>query len=590
MPYSAEGTSRRKLAAVLAADVVGYARLMEAHEVDTHNRLMNLRFTKMEPAIAAHDGKVVKNTGDGFIALFDSAHEAAVCAIEMQRTVQDLEEDLPPDRRIAFRMAINLADVIVEEHDIYGDGVNVAARLQTYAEPGGIIVAGAVADQMGSALGVTTIDLGDVRMHNFARPTRLISLRLTNSPVAPIGEAPRGNENRPSIAVLPFRKSIPAPKDGYFADGVVDNVIEGLGSLKELFVISRGSTLAYGGPSIDVRAVGLDLGVRYVLYGSIQRAGGRLRISTELSDAETGEVIRSDHHDGTIGELFELQDRIAIEVAKTIAPNVRERELARAKRKHPQNMTAYDLVLQAYEPLARLDEASFARARGLLQHAMTVDPTYAPAFSHAAWWHSYRIGQGWSKDIAIDASEAARLSAIAIELNRSDSLALAVYGHHRSYLLKDFNAALQCFDDAIEACPNSAIAWTLKGATCCFIGDGRSAVPCAETGLRLSPRDNHVFFAEHILAQSHYVNNNFDEAVRWARRSHEHNGYLTSNLRTLAASLVATGCIDEAREVTRRHQNIVPNFHLLEWAARTPMIEKIKHHRVERLRLAGLPD
>jgi tetratricopeptide (TPR) repeat protein len=221
---------------------------------------------------------------------------------------------------------------------------------------------------------------------------------------------------------------------------------------------------------------------------------------------------------------------------------------------------------------------------------MTVDPTYAPAFSHAAWWHSYRIGQGWSKDIAMDASEAERLSATAIELNRNDSLALAVYGHHKSYLLKDFDAALQYFHDAIDACPNSAVAWTLKGATCCFIGDGRRAVLCAETGLRLSPRDNHVFFAEHILAQSYYVNNNFDEAVRWARRAHEHNSYLTSNLRTLAASLVATGCIDEARAVGRHHQKVAPTFHLLEWVARTPMIETIKHRRLERLRLAGLPD
>ena len=241
-----------------------------------------------------------------------------------------------------------------------------------------------------------SVDLGQIYMRNRHEPVRVLSLRLAEAAAFGIGEVQPGTDSRPSIAVLPFRK-IAAGDDAYFADGIVDNIVQSLAALRELFVIARGSTLGFGGGPIDAHAVGTALGVRYLLYGSVQRSGDQLRIGTELNDVETGEVLRADHYDGNLSDLFLLQDRIAEQTVKMIAPRVRQRELKRALKKHAQNMTAYDLVLQALEPMHRLDYASFSRARGLLQRAMVVDPSYAPAFALAARWHSIRVGQGWSQ-------------------------------------------------------------------------------------------------------------------------------------------------------------------------------------------------
>ena len=578
----------QRLACILAADVVGYTRLMERDERDTHSRLMELRFSIMQPLVGERQGRIVKNTGDGFMAMFECPRAAMESAIAMQRAVTEREADLPPDRRIAFRMGLNIADVIVEDHDIYGDGVNIAARLQGYAEPGGIVISGAVRDEVGGTLGLDAVDLGLLQLRNLSNPVQVISLRLPGAPTASVGEMAGGYEGRAWIAVLPFR-NLDGPEDAYFAHGIVDHIIYALAALKELFVISRGSTVHFQDQAIDARAIGEALGVRYVLHGSALRLVNRLRISTELSDATTGEIIRADQYDGELGDLFDLQDRIAQEVVKTIAPNVRERELKKSLRKHPQNMTAYDLVLQAMEPLYQLDYATFSRARGLLQRAMALDPSYAPAFSYAAYWHIFRVGQEWTPDLAADIAEASRLAATAIASDADDAMALAIYGYVQSFLKKDYDEAIEFIDRSIAASPNCAIAWTFKGATLCFIGDGPHAVRCAETGLSLSPLDKHVFFAEHILAQAHYVNGNFDKAIAWARRSDQRNARLTSNLRALISSLVATNRLDQAREVAARHGGIAPTFSVSAWAARTPLQGEIRKRWIESLLAAGMP-
>jgi len=577
-----------RLASVLAADVVGYTRLMELDERGTHLRLMNLRFSIMQPIMEERQGRIVKNTGDGFMAMFESARAAMESAIAMQHAATEREADQPPDRRIAFRIGLNIADVIVEDHDIYGDGVNIAARLQGYAEPGGIVISGAVRDAVGGTLGLDAVDLGLLQLRNLSHPVRVISLRLPGAPTAAAGEMTAGYEGRASIAVLPFR-NLAGPDEAYFAHGMVDHIIYALAALKELFVISRGSTVNFQDQTIDARAIGERLGVRYVLYGSVLRSGKRLRISAELSDATTGEVIRADQYDGDLGDLFDLQDRIAQEVVKAIAPNVRDRELRKSLRKHPQNMTAYDLVLQAMDLLYHLDYATFSRARGLLQRAIALDPSYAPAFSLAAYWQMFRVAQEWTPDLAADIAEASRLATAAIANDVNDAMALAIYGYVQSFLKKDYEGAIEFIDRSIATSPNWTIAWIFKGATLCFVGDGPSAVRCAETGLRLSPLDKHVSIAEHILAQAHYINGNFDKAIAWARRSDQHNGRLTSNLRTLISSLVATDRLDEAREVAARHARIAPTFNVSAWAARTPLQGEIRKRWVERLLAAGMP-
>jgi adenylate cyclase len=584
------GSGQRKLMAVLAADVVGYARLMEAQEEYTHTWLMRLRSEALDPGIAAHHGLVIKNTGDGFLAVFRSAFDATQCALSLQRAVAAQTAEQPPAQRISFRMAVNVADVIIEKDDIFGDGVNIAARLQTYAEPGGIVVSGAVAEQIGSGLGVGAIDLGDLHLRNLARPIRVFALRVQAAPARLIGDALVGAEPRPSIAVLPFRQHQVDPEEGYFADGIVDDIIHALAALKELFVISRGSTLGYGGATIDVRAIGHQLGVRYVLYGNVRRSGGRLRIGTELSDAETGAVIRSDQYDGSLADLFELQDRISVNVVKTIAPQVHEREMIRAMRKHPQNMTAYDLVLQALDLLYRMDYESFSRARGLLQQAMAHDPNYTPAYSYTAYWYVFRVGEMGSPDPDADAAAAVRHAAAAIERGGNDALSLAIYGHVLSFLVKDYERAAGFLDRARAAGPSSAMAWTMSSATSGYRGDGATAVQQAELGVRLSPLDARIFWHEGILAQAHYVNGDYEKSLEWARSALERNSSIRFNIRTLITSLMALGRVDEAAREVQHLLRVQPEFCLTVYAKRCPFQGAILESWIARLRAAGLPD
>jgi adenylate cyclase len=581
----------RRLAAILAADVVGYGRLMEADEEDTHERLMQIRLDLLEPRVIEHSGRIIKNTGDGFIAMFDGAVEATHCAIGLQQELLALGAAELPDRRITFRIGINLCDVIVDAGDVFGEGVNVAARLQSYAEPGDIIISARVAEKVATELEKFQMqDLGDLHLRHISQPVRAFNLRIGSAVSRAPAVLAHVPDSRPSIAVLPFRQSPSDPDDAYFADGIIEDIIHGLSGLKELFVISRSSTLGYAGAEIEPNAVACELGVRYLLYGSVRRADRRLRITTELSDAETGTVIRSDQYDGVLADLFALQSEIASQVVVTIAPHVREWELRRAMRKHPDNLTSYDLVLQALDLLYRLDYGSFSRARGLLQQAIIYDPGYAPAYTYTAYWLLYRVGQEWSPDPGADAAEALRAAAAAIERDRNDALALAINGHVHSFLLKDYATATSLFDRALAAGPSCALAWTMSSCNCGYLGDCETAVRRAEQGLRLSPLDAHVFYHEHILAQAHYLCGNYEDAAAWAEKSAGHNGAFTSNLRTLTACLVALGRVGEARRVAQRLLQVQPKFGLAAFTARTPLRGAARDDFVGRLRAAGLPD
>jgi adenylate cyclase len=581
---------QRRLAAILAADVVGYTRLMETHEVDTHIRLMQLRSEVLGPGVAAQRGRIVKNTGDGFLATFDTARDATRCALSLQEAVAARTAGLPADQRISFRMGLNAADIIMEGDDVFGDGVNIAARLQTYARSGGVVVSSAVAEQLGNDFNVNVIDLGDLRLRNIGRPVRVYALHPPMQPSKLVGEAAAGSEPRPSIAVLPFRMNLVDPDQGYFVDGIVYDIIRGLAALKELFVVSRGSTLGYGGRNIDVREIGRQLGVRYILYGSVQKTSTTLRIGTELSDAESGEVIRSDQYEGDLGDLFALQDRIAISVVRTIAPQVRERELMRALRTHPQNLTAYDLVLQAIELLYRMDYDSFSRARGLLEQAISHDPNYALAYSCVALWYVFRIGEIGSPDPDGDAIAGARYAAQAVERGADDAFALAVYAHAQSFLLHDLDEGRVVSERAMAAGPSSAMAWTMASATSGFLGDGPAAVRQGEQGVRLSPLDARSFWHEGLLAQAHYVNDDHEQALEWARSALNRNGLIRFNHRLLIVTLDALGRRQEAAEAARRLLQIQPDFHVSSYARRCPFRAAALETWLGHLRSAGLPD
>ncbi|KMO31744.1 hypothetical protein VQ02_25490 [Methylobacterium variabile] len=578
----------RHLAAILVADVVGYTRLSEMAEEETHCRLKALRAGVIDPLVRESGGRIVKNTGDGFIATFPDAAAATDCALALQREIDRAAAGDPEDARLAFRMGVNLAEVIVEDGDVFGDGVNVAARLQAYAEAGDVIVSEAVFSRASEAARARATDLGALALRNHARPVRVFALRSGSGSAWRVGECAPGAEARASIAVLPFRSS--APGRLTLADGFTDWIVRALSSLRDLFVISRGSTLAYRRRHADPAAIGRRLGVRYVMDGAVQQHGGTLRVCTELIECGTGAVVSADHYEGLIDQVFALQDAIALKLIRTIAPHVRERELQRALRKHPSSLTSYDLLLQALDQLYKMDPDSFARAGGLLQQAIALDPSYPPPFAYAAWWHVFRVGEMGSPDPDGDGRAAADRSRAAIERDGNDPLALAIYGHVQAYLLRDAGTARRFLDRAIEAGPSLAIAWTMSSAAHGFAGDGRLAVQHGEVGQRLAPSDPYTFWHEGLLAQAHYVAGAYDEAVAWGLSAVARNRSIRFTRRTLAASLAAAGRGAEAAEVAAELMRLQPGFRLGTYARRCPFAGPVLTAWIGHLRAAGLPD
>lgn len=580
------GRVRRSMA-VFFADVAGYTRLTELAEEATHARLMQLRSEVLIPSIQDRGGRVVKSDGDGFLAAFDDEHSAVRCAISLQKEVTRREAATPEDRRIAFRIGLNCGEVIVEPEDLYGESVNIAARLQAYADPGGIVMPSVVAGRMRSEIEVPVLDLGDLFLRNIRKPVRAIGLRIGD--IAPVRLA-ASEDKWPSLAVLPFRSVPDESADSYFAEGIVEDIVRGLGGLRELFVISRASTLQYRGVSVDLRRIGAELGARYILQGSVRQGQGRLRITTELSDAESGTVLHADRYDGDTADLFALQDRIAGEVVTTIAPHIRQWELRRALRKPPDSWGAYDLLLQALNLMYRLDYESFSRGRSLLQLAIENDLNYAAPYAYAAQWHIFRISQGWAEDPDTDAKEAARLAALAIERDQHDAIGLAVHGHALSWFFKQYDGALVFLDRAVDAGPSCAMAWTMNSLTHSYIGDGPTAVAHAGRALQLSPHDPHAFYYYTCLAFAHYADGTYEEAAINGYRALAGCPRFCAGMRVLIASLVALGRVDEASEVGRKLMEVQPTFRLNAYRRVCPfkgadMIGLM----INRLAKAGLP-
>jgi TolB-like protein len=564
---------------------------MERAEEQTHTRLMQINQRIVLAMLAQHEGTLVKHTGDGFLATFRSAISAAHCALAIQEQTSAANRDRPTGEAILFRIGLNLADIIIEEHDVFGDGVNVAARLQQYAEPGGIVVSGIVAEAIAGEVPATVVSVGDFYPKNLSRPIQAFVMHRRGMPPAPTTASPHGRE-RPSIAVLPFSVACNDNDNdsAYLAGGVIEGIIHTLSGLDELLVISQGSTVAYAGQRPDVRVVGRELGVRYVLSGSVRRSGNRLRIQTELSETEAGTVARTDRYDGEFADLFEIQDQISAQAVVSIAPHIREWELQRARRKPAESLTAYDLLLRGNDLMLRLQESDFNRARGLLQQAIAEDPGYAPAWAYAAYWHILRIGQGWSSDIGADHAAAVRSSDAALERDEGLALALAIRGHMKSFLDHDFMGASALLDRAIASGPNLPLAWSFASATSGYMGDGPAAVLRAERALRLSPRDPFAFRHESMLAQAHYINGNHEQAVEWGERATRSNARFSSNLRVLIAALVALGQSERAAEHAKALVAAEPGFRILSWAQRTPFRGALLDGVVARLREAGLPD
>ena len=406
-----------------------------------------------------------------------------------------------------------------------------------------------------------------------------------------VGTTLAADRGRPSLAVLPFRTPAPDAIPRYIADGLVEDVISALAGLSELTVISRGSTFRFRDTELGLPEIGRDLGVRYVVSGSLRRAGDRIRVLGELAEASTGAVLSSRAFEGTADMMFDTQDRMVGEIVRTLAPKVRSEELRRIRIKAPENLVAYDCVLQARELIYRLDRQGFEQARAMLDRAIGLDPSYAAAYALMAEYYSLRVGQNWSVDRTADAEAAERFAQQAIERDPSNVRAMARYAHGRAFLNRDHQAAVALFELALDGSPNNADVWMWSSCTYAYLGDGAEAIRRGELGLRLSPRDWFGFQFHSTLCLAHYVNGSFAEAVRSGMASIAENPRYVSNLRYTAAALVAAGEVERGRALGRELMALEPELRVGAYLARHPFSEPALRHVYGRhLVQAGLPE
>src|SRR4029453_564537 len=411
----------RRLAAILAADVAGYSRLMGADEEGTHAALKVYRREIIDPKITEHRGRIVRIIGDGLLVEFASVIAAVRWAAEVQRAMGERNAAPPPDKRIEFRMGINAGDIIIEGTDIWGDGVNVAARLEALAEPGGICVSGRVQEHIHGSLEIAFEDIGEQQLKNIVRPVRVYRVRLKGATKA----APAQPPHKPSIAVLPFNNMSGDPEQEYFADGMVEEITTALSRTRWLFVIARNSSFTYKGRAVDVKQVGRELGVRYVLEGGVRKAADRVRITAQLIDASTGAHLWADRFDGSLAGIFELQDQGTASVGAAIAPRLEQAEVERAKHKPTESLDAYDYFLRGIASLHSCTKESNDEALRLFTKAIALDPDFASAHGMAAYCYAWRKSNGWMVDPEGETVEAVRLARRAAELGWDDAVALA---------------------------------------------------------------------------------------------------------------------------------------------------------------------
>ena len=564
---------------------------MSSDESRTHIRWMKILDEVIRPRTTQYGGRIVKFAGDGLLSEFSSALDAVEWAQDIQATVPSVQtENDESSPSISLRIAINLGDIIATEVDIYGDGVNVAARLQEYAEPGGVLISESVYDVVRGTVGKLARDVGYLQLKNLDKSVRVYALTVDAPKIVVPSRLHR--ETLPSIAVLPLQNLGGDPADDYFADGIVEDIVLSLAGLRELFVISRASTIRYRGSAPDPREIGRVLGARYIAYGSVRRSDRSVRVSIETCDSQTRQTVWGDTVEVPLGELFDLQDNIVQKIVAGIAPNVRKTELRNALRKRPDSFTAYDYALKAMQIINSLDQRTFLRARDFLDKAITEDPHFAMPVAWAARWHSLYVGQGWSANPSADSVKAIELAARAIELDGENALALATFGHLKSFLFHEYDGALIYLDRALAACPNHSLAWILSSATLSYIGEAQQAISRAEHALRLSPFDQSLFTYYMFLNLAFYAKGEYEESVKWGQMSLSENGLYTANHRILMAGLAGLGRLDEASEIAATMLQIEPEFGLKTYErTRQPFRnQQIKERYMKHLRMAGLPE
>jgi adenylate cyclase len=583
----------RRLAAILAADVAGYSRLMGADEEGTLARLKAVRKALVDPTIAKHRGRIVKTTGDGMLVEFASAVDAVRGAVEVQRAMAKQNANVPQDQKIEFRIGIHVGDIIIDDNDIFGDGVNIAARLEGIAEPGCICISNDAQRQIRGKIDLPFEDMGPQSLKNIAEPMQAWRIRLTGQ-IPPAGQSgSTANEpqalplpDKPSIAVLPFQNMSGDPEQEYFADGIVEEIITALSRFKWLFVIARNSSFTFKGRAVDVKQVGRELGVRYVLEGSVRKASGKVRITGQLIDAVTRAHLWADRFDGDLNDIFTLQDEVTVAVVSAIEPKLWRTEIGIATRRRPENLSAYDLFLRAMQPYAVGTREGFAEALRLAYRALELDPQNGFVAALAGSCHMFNISLGYALDPQSESKEAIRLLRLSQSVNENDPDTLALVGSMTAFLSHDYESAIELVDRAVELNPNSARAWHSRGWTYKIAGRPEEAIRSFERAVRLSPLDPMIFHTFLGIGVASIELRRFDEAVAAAKKALRQNQSFSASYRCLASALAHQGRDVEARDVAAHLLDIDPHFRISTWVARREHAQLL----TEGLRKAGLPE
>ena len=580
----------RRLAAILAADIAGYSALMGADEARTVRDLKEHQAVVL-PMIKEHGGRVIDTAGDGILAEFSSVVSAAECAVAIQRTMEERNAGVEEARRMRFRIGINQGDVVFDEARVYGDGVNVAARLENLAEPGGICISRRVYEDINGKIKLAFVDLGEQQLKNIAQPVRVYRASVERLPVAQVTKKPTlVLPEKPSIAVLPFENMSGNPEQEYFVDGLVEDITTSLCCIPSLFVIARNSAFTYKGRAVDVSQIGRELGIRYVLEGSVRQAGGRLRITVQLISAETRRHLWAKRFDGAATDVFDLQDRVAEEVVGAIAPRFEAAEVDRARRKRPGSLDAWDLVLRALPLIYSMTREGQEEALGLLARATALDPDYALPLGLAAWCRALRVPQRGG-DPAEEAREGLALARRALVAGPDDAEALVMAGYALGFLGRDPAAGLAPIDRAHALNPNSARGFTFSGWLRSYRGEHEVATDHFTRALRLSPLDLQAFRTRAGLAFAHLFAGRLEAAVEAARLALEEQPNFSPAHRALAVALAHLGRTEEARKVIRRALAVVPGLTTAYAVAETRFLRAEDRALLEEgLRRAGLPE
>lgn len=555
----------RRLAAVLAADVAGYSRLMGRDEEGTLVRLKAIRKALVDRTIAHHRGRIVKTTGDGMLVEFASAVDAVRCAIEVQRGMTGRDADGPPDARIEFRIGIHVGDIMLDDNDIFGDGVNIAARLEGMAEPGSICISEDTHRQVRDRIDAAFDDRGEIVLKNIARPVRVFALAGTPRPAAKVVDPlPLALPDKPSIAVLPFQSMSGDPEQEYFADGMVEDVITELSRIRWLFVIARNSTFTYKGQAVDVKQVARELGVRYVLEGSVRKGGNRVRITAQLIDALSGSHIWAERYDRDLNDIFAVQDEITASVAGVIEPALVEAEQQRVLRKPPERLDAWEAYQRGLWHFYKYGPEENRTSQAFFRQAMALDPNFAPGhygYAFALQWEIWHFSTRPFTDAQGVPLEEARL---AVALDDKDATAHAILAHMRMWC-GEWEAAIAEARTALALNPNSAFVISMLGCVLGFGGYREEALERLRQAMRASPNDPLTWLWTLWAGMIQFYGRQFVAAIETMQqvirlRPGAHQAQVVT-----AASLAHLGRLDEARDQLSRAHFVDPRYRHMPW-------------------------